>query len=454
MAFLFFTMLAAGGKNLLSAESKTVPFSLETGVKLELEGLGAKEELSLSQKLTLPFLQVKLAEKPEDRLYNYGLIFNTQKLTPKVPLILMAGKLTAGGSLSKMNSPELSQTVYAGVSPPKINLLKASIASSNVFTKPDALFTRIGYANKSGLMRKTDINAFYDGNTITSSLDFEFKLRDLKTQINFTGGLYPYAAKKENSWFYSTPFYHQGNHFAGLGQIELSYKKFDSLFLINLYESPFGKILYTYRTESYFAFRHFAFNFAGFLNLNENLLTSSEKALSPLLQLKGGGQYQFVTGKDSPLFVKTAFSAQADIHLDDNQHSLKTAGSIKITGEKTNISLITKINLGAKDENQNLAVDFTSGNIEATLSRFIYCFKPQVKAKFTFEPDSKKEKWILTEKITLSCTWYDKSGIINIGSDATASFIQKNGENKESYSAGVYVKLKLNWFSLKVDVGI
>lgn len=454
MAFFFFLVLAAGGNSILSAESKAIPFSLDLGTKLITEGLGAKEELTLTQKLSLPFLEIKLAERPKEKLYNYGLLLYSDKLTPHFPVSIMAGKLSSTGMLSKMNSPELSSAVFAGVSPPKINLLKASFVQSSVYSKPDSLFAELGYADKKGVVRKAIAAGFYDGSTLTSSIDFQLNFGVFKTELCLGGGLYPYEQTKDDSWYCAGPFYHEGEHFCGLGQLSFSYKKLSSLFMMNVYESPFGNLEYTYRTENSLGFRRFTFNFAGFLNLNENVITSSGKTLSPLLQLKGGGQYQFVGGKNSPVFIKTAFTAKTDINLNEDTHSLKTAASLKVTGEKTNFNLGCKCNFGAKKEIQTVVMDFSSGSLEAVLSRYIYSFKPQLKAKLLFEPDSKKEVWTFTQKIGFSCSWYDKKGILSLGTNADATFVQKNSNNKSSYSAGMFVKLKLNWFSLKVDVGM
>ena len=460
MAFLFLLVLAAGGRNLLPAESKTIPFSLDLGTKLVTEGLGAKEELTLSQKLSLPFLEFKLAQRPKEKLYNYGMLLYSDKLTPHFPVSLMAGKLTSSGLISKMNSPELGSTVSAGGtegtggSPPKINLLKASFVQSSVYSKPDSFFAELGYADKKGVLRKAGVAGFYDGQTFTSSVDILLNAGGVKAELCLGGGLYPYGQKKEDSWFCAGPFYHEGEHFCGLGQLSFSYKKLSSLLMINIYESPFGKFEYTWRTENSFGFRRFSFNFAGFLNLNKDVITSSGKTLSPLLQLKGGGQYQFVGGKESPVFIKTAFAAKTDINLTEDLHSLKTAASFKITGEKTNFNLGCKCNFGAKKEIQTVVMDFSNASVEAVLSRYIYSFKPQLKAKVLFEPDSKKQVWTFTEKIGLSCSWYDKKGILSIGGNADVTLIQKNEKNKEAYSAGAYIKLKFDWFSLKVDVGM
>ena len=80
----------------------------------------SKEELTISSKVNLPFLEIRGAVKPSLD-WNYGLSFSSKKLTPKVPVTIKIGNLYGGGSLSKLNSPAL----YSSLSPFTSSSVKA-----------------------------------------------------------------------------------------------------------------------------------------------------------------------------------------------------------------------------------------------------------------------------------------------------------------------------------------
>ena len=118
LALLPFVPAARGAlcKSLLFAQEKTMPFSLELRTDYEYLTSNGKQDFLSSGKLTLPFVELKGSvdwadSKTEQNRYNYGLAFNTQKLFKSFEAAVLTGNLSASGSLSRLNSPELSQSV-------------------------------------------------------------------------------------------------------------------------------------------------------------------------------------------------------------------------------------------------------------------------------------------------------------------------------------------------------
>ena len=88
-----------------------------------------------SIRLTTPFAELRSANRPEK--FNLGLLFSSVSLYKKLPVEIKAGNLSASGSLSRLNSPELSN----GTSPfsngiISVSGLSASLPSYSTFSKP------------------------------------------------------------------------------------------------------------------------------------------------------------------------------------------------------------------------------------------------------------------------------------------------------------------------------
>ena len=68
-------------------------------------------ELNGSAKVVLPFMELRGAV--EKSKWNYGASFSTKHWFSNAPVTFKLGNLSAGGSLSKLNSP----AIYSSVSP-------------------------------------------------------------------------------------------------------------------------------------------------------------------------------------------------------------------------------------------------------------------------------------------------------------------------------------------------
>ena len=97
-------------------------------------------------------------------------------------------------------------------------------------------------------------------------------------------------------------------------------------------------------------------------------------------------------------------------------------------------------------------MDFSGGNADFSTGIFIGAFKPEASIKFSFVPNPKKNSWTFTEKAGLGCSYSGNK--IDISAKGNVNLEQKNGQTKRNISIDIGLKLKLNWFSLKVDVEI
>ena len=419
---------------------------------ISLTGFAELKETTASCKITLPFLELKGAVKNpfEKPGWNYGLMFTSKPFTPLFPVTFKAGNLSAGGSLSHLNSPELSGTLsaFSGTTL-KLKDLDVSLPSDTSFPKPNALFVQAATGNKK-VWGNTSL--FYDKTSLTTSLSVNtvpFSLpQKLTFGINLTGGIYTYKSNTRSTWFNEQGFYHAGGHICAGTQLYISYGKNSTLFTINTYESPHGIYQNTYRTETVLNFKEVSFNLSAFINKNEGIITSSGKTLEPVLQFNGGGQLKKTIQAKKKLTLTTGINLQADINLNSDIHSAKTALGFKLTGSGFSVSLTSNVNLNIKKFTEGLNVDFSSGNIKAALGFSIYDFKPDISAGFTFSPDTKNKIWNYTEKIGLNIEY---AGLPEITWNNTLTLTQKK-ENKISFTSSLSAKAQFRFCSLRVHL--
>ena len=89
-----------------------------------------------------PFTELRLSSKPGKS--SYGVLLNTEKLINNFPLVIKYGNLSYSGSLSRLNSPELSK----GSSPFSLPMLSTSGLSANLpgytsYSNPESAFVQL-----------------------------------------------------------------------------------------------------------------------------------------------------------------------------------------------------------------------------------------------------------------------------------------------------------------------
>ncbi len=452
IAFLFIAGLLWAEDFCLGAEEKNIQVDLRSDYDFQ------KEELITSAKLIMPCVEVRGALEGSKR--NYGFSFSGKSLFPKLPVVIKAGNLSVGGSLAKLNSP----AIYSSISPfiassVRISGLDVSLPQYNNFSSPPSYFFDIGL--KAGeILKKLSLSMLYKNDKDAGDsfiVSGQIKVKALgKSDLAycFTGGLYPYQKKKLTGWYTEENYYHEGRHLCFNNQFSFLLGGYSSLFIVSTYQSPFADFAHTWRLENILKAGNFTFSCNCFYNPNEQLITSSDKKLRPLLQFSAGGHYRFLTHGYPPLSITCGINSLVQINLADKKHSLKTSAGVNYSTGDFSGKLITDINAKLIEESTGIKAVFEDGSLETADTFYINNFTCSLSGKFTFAPYSNNTKWCFSEKIAFSCSWSDKKGIFNLGGKGDLTFMQKNQVNKKSYSGGFFIKLKVDWFSLEVNAGI
>ena len=391
--------------------------------------------------------------------WNYGASFSSQKLVPAFPVSFKAGNLSTSGSLSKLNSPALSSSLSA-FAPLQIKSTKlgADLAYYNNFSSAQAFFLEAGL-KKGPKLKELSLSAYYKPASQKGEASFSSCLNAKlnpweKAEINysFTGGFYPYKKANFSSWFTDKSYYKQGQLFCFNNQLSFSSKIFSSLFIMTTYQSPFNELLNSWRSENLLRLKDFSFTLDAFYNPNDFLITSSDKKLSPLLQFSSGGQYKFSAGNVRPCLITIGIKSQADIKLDQESHTLKTAGGIKYSEGFGAGSVISHIELDLLEQAYGIKASFSMGSIESSNSFYIRDFLPSISGKFTFTPDSKKAGWTFAEKIVFKLEYLAADRAISISNKNQFLFTQKNSDesNKMNFSTGLNAKVKIKYFTIQL----
>ena len=403
------------------------------------------EDSTVSGKISFPFMEIRGAvDKPfGEQRYNYGLMLTSKPFSPLFPVTLKAGNLSAGGSLSRLNSPELLQTISAfGQETAKSCELTISLPSDSNFSKPQAVSIQFETGNKERFLSGT---TFYDKATITQSLSFKLMpINQLKLGFCFTGGIYEYKTTNTTAWFMQF-FNPLGSHLCSNFQFSVSFKNLSSVLTINTYETPQGNFKNTYRIENSLQVKNLLLNVNGYLNYEDKIITSTSKNLSPLLQLQTGAQYKIKLPK-LKLTILTGINAQTNIILDKKENNSKTALGIKLTGPGFSGYITTNNNFELIYQNKT-NYDFTDGNVKGGFAFAIYDFKTQISTGFYYTTDS-KHNWNYSEKLGIN---FEYSGIPDISWNNSLTLSQKK-ENKLSFTSSLNVKAQFRFCSLRVHL--
>ena len=400
-------------------------------------GIFAQNKMINSTKIIIPYFELRgsfLTDFSKGKVdfenlkWNYGLEFSTQKLFPKLKIILRTGNLTGTGSLPQYNS----------------------------FSAPQSYFGEINW-NVNQIIKKLSFNVLYKSNKENESETFTstafIKLKPFnKATLTFssTAGVYPYDKRKITSWFNEEKFYHEGRHVCFTNQISFAANGSSTAFIVNTYQSPFGDFLNTWQTKNILKLKDFTFDFDAFYNANDEVLTNADKKIKPLLQLDFGGQYKFFTGTKNPYAITAGINSQADINLAQKNHTMKTQGNFYYSGGAAKGFLKTGLNFKLTNEVDGIKTDFSGGSIESSNSFYIYDFTPTIIAKFSFIPDSKKTKWTYTEKIGINIEYEESGKNITFTNKNSISFTQKTGEqkNKIAFTSSLSAKFVFRFCSL------
>ncbi len=303
-----------------------------------------------SIRLTTPFLELRSSNRPEK--FNLGFLFSSASLYKKLPVEIKAGNLSASGSLSRLNSPELSN----GTSPfsngiISVSGISASLPSYSTFSKPAGVFFQIKMNQLVKHPCLLSVNLLtspeFSSPIFSTLISDKYLSNRLTLGASWTCGQFLYEDNYSSSFFLESPAYGEGTHFCCLAQFSAEYKTkkrkqtFYAGFMSAIYESPFGPYTAAWRLDLKASIKNTEVFASAFLNQYEELLTSSEKKLSPSTQFKAGfvSKMPLLTKHQNLIFLKFGINAFSKINLTQTEHPLRLNIGAQLTSDITSLSL-------------------------------------------------------------------------------------------------------------------
>ena len=334
--FVFILILALAG-TCSAAES----FALE---------LYADTQKTAGLKVDTPLAQFRTAGRPDK--FNAGFSLSSKALYKKLPVEVKIGNLSASGSLSKLNSPELSSgssPFSSGISP--VNALSANLPGYTSFSKPESSFVQLSMNQFCAKEQALTVNLWAspenDSPVFSALISDKFFEKRLVLNASWTAGQFLYDDNYSTSWFLDSPAYKADSHFCSLVQLSAEIKNKSgqkglySGFMAAFYESPFGPYTAVYRADLRGTLRQTEIYASAFLNACEDTLTSSRKKLEPSCQFKSGllTKKPLLFRNNSLIFLKLGLNAYSKINLLKTEHPLRINSGLQLSTDITSVSL-------------------------------------------------------------------------------------------------------------------
>lgn len=414
-------------------------------------------------RLTSPLLEFRSGGQGEK--HNAGLLLTSRNFFKQIPAELKIGNLSASGSLSKLNSPELpngSSPFSSGIS--SVTGITASLPGYTSFSKPESSFLQLSinqikkkpFSLSFNLLTSPD-NASPVFSTFISDSFFS---NQLIISSSWTAGEFFYKEKNSSSWFLDSPYYKKGSHFCTLFQLSADFKnkrKKAGGFLgltAALYESPFGPYTAAYRTDFKLNFKETEFYTSAFLNAYEDTFTSSEKLLEPSSQFKTGLIYKkpLLINKSELAIIKIGINGLTKIKLIENEHPLRINTGIQLSTGLTSLSFSVSADAYMKSKTADKAPEEikkdklsfhikNSWYLKSLTPGFSLTAEKQLSEK---EADEAKDD--MNYKIQLSLTNTAKH---KFSASTAFSFTTKDGEfNGKKISAGLTCRLNFRYLTI------
>ena len=337
----------------------------------------ADSDKTFGSRIKTPFIETRFSvREEEDR--NFGITFSTRKLFPDLALTIKTGNLSAGGSLSRLNNPTLSNGTSpfsSSISEP--DFCTASLPGYTSFSKVPSLYF---LAELPPLFKKTittEVSCFSTPDSaspvtsiLTSAILFK---RSLKIRFSSTAGIFPYNDNTSSSWFLNEAYYQQGTHFCAINEFSIEAGRKTKLFTgftAAYYESPFGTLPLNLRLDIKFSSTHMDIYTSGFYNPDDGIITSSQKSIPSCLQFKGGFLIKSLMGKASgnSVLVKTGINVFSTIKLMQLEHPLRINAGLQMSSARSSFSLSSSVNFTLTATEKKLTpgkTDFTGISLQA-----------------------------------------------------------------------------------------
>ena len=300
-------------------------------------------------RITSPLAELRYTARDEKN--NFGILLGTRNLVKQAPVEIKYGNLSYSGSLSKLNSPELSN----GTSPFTTSILTplcvtASLPGYSSFTKPESYFfqAKLNHITKTPLSFTINMSLLPENSypVFSTLISNKFFSNQLTLSASCTAGKFIFEGADSSSWLLSSPWYAGGEMFCSLFQVSTGYKRkstgsgVQASFMTAFYETPFGPFTNVYRADLKLTIKQADFFASAFLNSFEDTLTSSEKSMDPEAQFKAGlvTKTPFLTKNANLWYIKFGLNAYTKINLTGTTHPLRINTGLQLSADLTTLA--------------------------------------------------------------------------------------------------------------------
>ena len=421
-------------------------------------------------RLISPAAEVRYSERQETEKFhkhNLGIYFSTKSFDKNFPAEIKFGNLSASGSLSRLNSPELS-IGSSPLSSGQISTtgLTVSLPGYSSFSKPESSFFQLKLKPAKKKSLSLCVNSWFTPDNpepvFSALISDKFFSNQLTLNASYTGGRFSYEDNSSASWFLEYPYYHEDSHQCSLFQISADVRNregktgFYSGLMGAFYETPFGPYTAVYRADLKLSVKRSDFYSSFYINTYEDTLTSSGKELDPCFQFKSGflNKKPVITKNTGLLFIKTGLNLFSRINFTDQSHPLKLNAGIQLSTDLFSLSLSAStaaVILSAFPEPRPQKLQATSLSMQLKNSWYLKHCSPAIsisaekKIKETeaelSQPQAQKDDSQLNYKIQLSLS---NNGSCKLSGSCTYSFSTKDGEiTAKKLTAGFNCRLAL-----------
>lgn len=452
------------------ANKENFSYSVElfSSSKLEFDGVTA------GARVKLPFYDIKTYFKNED--WTFGCSLFTGNFCKTLPITVKIGKLSPGGSYSKLKSPLISYSVapFSSLSE-SAKTFTCNLPSYSSFNKNLSSFFQVNLS-KVSFIKKLGFSFFYDfdkRNEIVASFDSAFDFtKKIKLFLSYICGNFFYNEKSSSAWFsdFIDEYYPSGQHFCSNIQVGLKLNNYFSLFSVGVYENPFGNFNHIYSFDNKIKFNKVILNLRSLINLKNNAITSGDKTINEILEIKGGLQYNFLQKIFIPFFFKFGVNSYLKLNLTEENHNVKIGIGFQGNCLFSSFSLVAFLYGDIiSTKNELLNFDITSTSVQLKNSWYFSKFNFTLSGKFSFYPKFEEvdqeynvsEFYYLgvnkgksyfsyetDENISLNLSF---NSLVFLTLSNTFSIFQENGiYKKSSFDSSINLKYQINSLSVKI----
>ena len=408
---------------------------------------------------------------PHESKTNFGTVFYTKSLFPKtksgfsLPVTAKAGNLSIGGAFSRLNNPTLSagSSPFTTNSPPPA-LLTTSLPSYTSFSKPESYFIQaelpveLPFSSFIQAVINCLLTPQAESPVISAQLGTSLAKKIFSINLSAIAGQFSYEASSFSSWFSDQAYYNEGNHFCALTTLTASLspsknqKKscISTSLTAGFYESPFGTLPVNLRGEINFKNQKFETFISAFYNPQEGLITSSQKSISSIVQVKTGFiSKKMITYTPTPFLLTSAFNVFSEYDFINPEPPINANLGFQFSDNLKTLSISASLKMSLPMPPPSYMPDkpdFEALSLQLKNQWNFKYLSPAAGINVTFSKNSKSEDPVQKYKITASLTGNTKH---KISANAAFSFNIKNGEIEDKKLTAVITgRLNLKYLTI------